>query len=236
MNEFIDLEVSGVSQMPGGTYGDVEISGAGKIEGNLRCKSLDISGAGKVNGDVICDGDVDSSGAGSINGSLVAENLDSSGAFTVKNGCTILDLLDVSGSFRCEGPLTAHRTDLSGAFQCSGDVSCEEFEGECVCEIDGLLNAEVVDLKLAGNSSIGAIGGSRISVCGKKRGWLLGVQFGTLSTATVEGDEIYLEHTIADVVRGKTVEIGPGCRIRRVEYGESLHVAADASVPEKVQI
>ena len=235
MSDFIDLDVSGVSQMPGGEYGDVDISGAGKIEGNLRCRSLDISGAGKINGNVICDGDVDSSGAGTIYGSLVAGSVDASGAFTVKGGCTILDLLDCSGSFRCEGPLTAHRTDLSGMFHCSGDVSAEEFEGECVCRIDGLLNAEKIRLHLAGNSSIRDIGGSRINIYGKKSGWLFG-GFSGLKTDTIEADEIYLECTEADTVRGRRISIGHGCRIRRVEYSDSLTVAADAEVPEKIKI
>ena len=50
MNETIDLKISGASTMPGGEYAGVSISGAGKIQGNLRCARLHCSGAAKISG------------------------------------------------------------------------------------------------------------------------------------------------------------------------------------------
>ncbi len=46
---------------------------------------------------------------------------------------------------------------------------------------------------------------------------------GNLQTSIVEGDDIYLEHTIAEVVRGNNVTIGPGCEISVVEYHTSFN-------------
>ena len=49
----------------------------------------------------------------------------------------------------------------------------------------------------------------------------------------IEGDDVDLEYTQADVVRGRRVRIGEGCSIGRVEYSESLD-AWDGTVGESV--
>jgi hypothetical protein len=46
----------------------------------------------------------------------------------------------------------------------------------------------------------------------------------------IEGDDVYLEGTHADVVRGRSVCIGPGSRIGNVEYSESLAIDPEAEV------
>lgn len=69
MNEHIDMKISGSSTMPGGEYGSVSISGAGKVNGSLKCEELHCSGAAKVQGDVDCAGELHTSGAGKIAGS-----------------------------------------------------------------------------------------------------------------------------------------------------------------------
>lgn len=38
----------------------------------------------------------------------------------------------------------------------------------------------------------------------------------------IEGDDIYLENTKADIVRGNKVKIGPGCQIGVVEYRDDF--------------
>ncbi|MGP3783292.1 hypothetical protein [Paenibacillus sp. 1A_MP2] len=40
----------------------------------------------------------------------------------------------------------------------------------------------------------------------------------------IEGDDIELEYTEAEVVRGDKIKIGPGCRIGTVEYRSSLQI------------
>ena len=54
-----------------------------------------------------------------------------------------------------------------------------------------------------------------------------------LGDVIIEGDDIHLENTIADTVRGKRIAIGPGCRIGTVEYTETLSVHDDAEVKEQ---
>jgi len=58
---------------------------------------------------------------------------------------------------------------------------------------------------------------------------------GILDVEAVEGDELDLEWTVAEVVRGRVVKLGPGCKIGRVEYSESLEVSPQAEVREEVK-
>jgi hypothetical protein len=58
---------------------------------------------------------------------------------------------------------------------------------------------------------------------------------GSLTAETIEGDTVDLEATEAQVVRGKVVRIGPGCRIGWVEYTDSLEVHPEAEVGERVE-
>ena len=85
MNEHIDMKISGASSMPGGEYGRVSISGAGKVQGSLKCEELHCSGAAKVHGDVDCAGELRTNGAGKVDGSARCGSLSSSGAFSAQS-------------------------------------------------------------------------------------------------------------------------------------------------------
>ena len=102
--------------------------------------------------------------------------------------------------------------------------------------MSGLINAEQIEVELDGSRS-GAreIGGSKIMVTKGSsftRWWRKG---GRLKAKTIEGDEIHLEATKSETVRGKSVEIGPSCRIGTVEYEETLEVSPDATVEKQVE-
>jgi hypothetical protein len=58
----------------------------------------------------------------------------------------------------------------------------------------------------------------------------------TLEVETIEGEEIDIEGTKADLVRGRNVVIGSGCEIERVEYSGTLTVDKTAKVEEQVKI
>ena len=85
MNEHIDMKISGSSSMPGGEYGKVSISGAGKVQGSLKCEEMHCSGASNVQGDVDCAGELCTSGAGKVAGSVRCGSLTSSGSFSAQS-------------------------------------------------------------------------------------------------------------------------------------------------------
>lgn len=241
MNETIDLKISGASTMPGGEYAGVSISGAGKIQGNLRCARLHCSGAAKILGDVDCTGEIRSSGAGKVEGSAQCESLSSSGSFSVSSGLTVRTLVSSSGSVQAAQQLTADEIRSTGCLE-AGRVHCRAFtsSGSCrisgdleaetavltgAAEIGGLLNAETVEISANRAVHIHAIGGSSIRILCKDAAAFLGLFRTAPSCAkigSIEGDDIELAYVETEIVRGRNVRIGEGCQIGCVEYSGAL--------------
>ncbi|MEX2460391.1 MAG: hypothetical protein WD469_03695 [Paenibacillaceae bacterium] len=85
------------------------------------------------------------------------------------------------------------------------------------------MNAGKLDIKLYQDSQVKEIGGEKIRI--RRASQLHPFNFffkpssqAVLSVSVIEGDDIYLKHTKAKVVRGNRVIIGPGCEIELVEY------------------
>jgi len=186
------------------------------------------SGSAKVTGDVEA-GEFHTSGSGKVAGRVQAERV------------------RISGSQSIGGDLKGKEVRVSGACSVGGDVEAEFFKASGSFEIAGLLNAEQVEIHLAGRSRVREIGGTRVTVrIGGSGRTVLGIPLllrlgrwtghGDLEVETIEADEIELEATKARVVRGQRVRIGPGCEIETVEYGESLEVEESAFVARKVRI
>ena len=190
MNEHIDMKISGSSTMPGGEYGSVSISGAGKVNGSLKCEELHCSGAAKVQGDVDCAGELHTSGAGKIAGSVRCGSLSASGDFFRAVGAG-RGLASVSGSLRTERALTADELSASGSLE-AGSIHCRAFRASGSCrvsgdleaetavlsgaaEIGGLLNAETVEISANRAVRIHAIGGGTIRVLQKDTAVILGL-------------------------------------------------------------
>lgn len=241
MNEQMNMNISGSSSMPGGEYDRVSISGAGTVEGNLSCAQLHCSGAAKVHGDVRCTGEIRTSGAADIAGSVQCERLSSSGAFIVDGGLRVQARASASGSVDVGAQLTADEVSSSGclksksvhcrSFSCSGsckiagDLEAENASLSGGAEIGGLLNAESVTISPSRSVHINAIGGGRISVISRDVTSFFGLFHshpGCAQIHSIEGDEIELEFVEAEIVRGRNIRIGTGCKISRVEYSGTL--------------
>lgn len=190
MNEHIDMKISGSSTMPGGEYGSVSISGAGKVNGSLKCEELHCSGAAKVQGDVDCAGELHTSGAGKIAGSVHCGSLSASGDFSAQS-VQVEGLASVSGSLRTERALTADELSASGSLEAgsvhcrvlrasgacrvSGDIEAETAALSGAVQIGGLLNAETVEISTNPAVRIHAIGGGTIRVLQKDTTTFLGI-------------------------------------------------------------
>lgn len=144
MNEHIDMKISGSSSMPGGEYRRVSISGAGKVQGSLKCEELHCSGAAKVQGDVDCAGELHTSGAGKVAGNARCGSLSSSGAFSAQS-VQVEGLASVSGSVRTEQALTADELRASGSLE-AGSVHCRAFRASGSCRVSGDIEAETAAL------------------------------------------------------------------------------------------
>jgi len=233
------VSISGAGKLGGGEYGRVTISGSGKVDGDLVAEELRISGSGKVSGRTEA-GQITVSGSARFDGDVVAEEIRVSGSTRVDGGVETKELT-CSGSFRAGGHVSAEYLKATGSLGVGGDAEADIFRASGGFDIDGLLSADKIEIHIGGRCRAREIGGERIEVrraggsllAGLVR--ILGVGAGVsrLETTLIEADQIVLEDTTADVVRGKEVEIGPGCRIGTVEYSEALKVHEDAEVKER---
>ena len=230
------VRISGSGTAGGGVYDEIAISGSGKVTGDAEARSVRVSGSAHFEGNLKADS-FRGSGSFDIAGDVEAKEFKCSGAGRV-GGNLKADKLAASGSMKIEESARVVTADISGSARIGGDLEGEHVRSSGVVNVGGLLSADTVEMALGGHCRVREIGGERITVLSGDRrgsgffhfGWLC--RPGSLTVETIEGDDLHLEATTAKVVRGQRVKIGPGCRIERVEYGESLQIAPDARVDE----
>lgn len=215
----MDYKFSGAGTIPGGEYDKIKVSGAAKLSGDVRCASLSVSGSFGGHGSITCSGNVHVSGSTSIDGPVAAGELKASGAFKCK-GLRGGDL-HIAGSSRVDGDMEGDSIHVAGSVNCSG-----------------LLSADYIEIRIEGTCSAGSIGGSEIHICSNPLSGGLSRFFsrrnaGTMSVAeSIEGDNVYLENVSAPSVTGRSVTVGPGCRISLVQYSETAEISPDALVDD----
>lgn len=231
-----DMKISGaVSPLPGGTYGDLVINGAGSVNGDIDARDVRVNGAGGINGALVAQ-TVTVNGTGTFNGSVQAGEFTVNGDAGIRDGAGI-GRLTVKGNTSIGGGLAAHDIVVKGFLKAAGDCEAESFSAEGGFTVGGLLNAGTVDIKVYGSCSAREIGGESITVRASQ-GFESITQLLTfwtdkrLTVDSIEGDDISLEATVAKSVRGTNVTVGDGCRIDLVEYTESYTPLAGAEVKE----
>ncbi|MDD5264805.1 MAG: polymer-forming cytoskeletal protein [Candidatus Bipolaricaulis sp.] len=239
------ISMSGAGKLSGGDYARVSISGAGKVDGDLKAEEIRISGAGKVSGKTEAT-TISISGSGVFDGPVTADEMAVSGAGRIEGDAKVKEM-KCSGSFRVSGSLSSEYVKVSGHIRVGGNLEADIFKASGGFDVEGLLSADKVEIHLGGKCSAREIGGESIHV---ERGGLREKSIlldglvrmfwrgaaAELTTTSIEGDEIELEGTTADVVRGKRVVIGPGCHIKTVEYTETLDVHDDAEVDKQTKV
>ncbi|MBQ8325197.1 MAG: polymer-forming cytoskeletal protein [Clostridia bacterium] len=248
----MDMRVSGSGSIPGGVYDDVRISGSGRCQGDIKCKSFRGSGSSHCTGSLECEGDLHVSGSGHMEGNVKANEIHCSGSLHAGGSLEAMAELHASGSCHVEKDCISHGTlHASGSLSVEGGIEAEKamVSGKLHCK--GLLNAEQVEMKLGSRnpSKVGAIGGSQIVVeygNDTHRGGvrIFGLWIGSAKAAqekgiilkvaeSIEGDVLNLEGVETPLVVGKDVRIGDGCRIGTVRYSGVLEVSENAAVENK---
>ena len=256
MGSYNDIHISGVGKQSGGCFGSVQISGSGKLLGPVECNSFHVSGAAKVEGGgLTVHGPVACSGAAKVEGPLYARSARVSGSLSTEAEAVIEETAEVSGSFKIESALRVgslkvsgvckaeagirgNEITVSGVLKTPADLQAETLRSSGALSIDGLLNAEHVEIELNGENNVHSIGGGSVLVRRKSSGFsLFGLQKrARLNAELIEADEIDLEYTNAQTVRGVNVHIGNECVIDRVEYSGTLTTDAYATIGERIKI
>ncbi|WP_405154114.1 hypothetical protein [Paenibacillus sp. FSL K6-0108] len=209
-----DISIIGDGSSSGGVYGKVKVVGDSSFNDNLICDQFKCTGTSV------------------IYGSLESTDIKITGTLTLKERAAASDE-DQESNYASNLYAKAEHMKVVGELHVSGDCQVEHMKLNGRFTIAGMLSAEDMTLRIMGPSEVREMGGSIISVKsgkGKLFESLFSEQKSVLKAELIEGDDIELEYTEAEVVRGDKIKIGPGCRIGTVEYRSSLLIHPQSEV------
>lgn len=216
-----DLNISGIISSHGGVYNSVTINGQAKFQGPVDCI------------------DFHCSGRATIQGSVIAQSATIHGLVQINENFTA-NTMNVHGKTTIGGDLSVEEMEANGFLTVKGNCNAESFRSAGGFQIHGLLNADTISIDLHAPCKAKEIGGGLIRV--QKHGIsspftkliqsVLPNTLDQLTAETIEGDDIYLENTHAQIVRGNNVTMGRGCEIGLVEYKHQYHCEETAKVKE----
>ncbi|WP_421383268.1 hypothetical protein ACOJQI_02610 [Bacillus salacetis] len=207
------LKVVGEGSYPGGDYEKVKITGQGTVSGDIRALEAKVTGEGRVRG------------------KAAVNQLKVIGKLTIDEELSGNEM-NIIGELNVGGSVKANTVKARGFLNSTENVELEKLHVKGGININGLLNVGNLEINLQNAPSrAGEIGGETIKV--KSRSFF--TKSYILEAEVIEGDNIYLEHTTAKMVRGNHVEIGPGCQIEKVEY-RSTFTSKDKNILDAKKI
>jgi cytoskeletal protein CcmA (bactofilin family) len=231
-----NLIINGSGSYPGGRYDKVSIRGEGTIVNDVESSTFHVYGTSEAV-ESLKTGSVKIYGEAEVKMNMEAKDTLVMGSMMI-GGNAHLKKMKILGLLEVGERLTGDEANIKGSIAVNGDVEYETFDSSGGFEIKGLLTADTIKVGLRfGQSSAEEIGGGKITV--KKRSNTLlpfGKEVGSLVAKVIEGDDIYLENTTADMVRGNKVKIGPGCHIGVVEYREDFTHDPKATIKTTTKI
>ncbi|MFP7299936.1 cytoplasmic protein [Neobacillus niacini] len=231
-----NLTINGSGNYSGGHYNKVSIRGDATLVSDVECTAFNIFGTSEALENVKTKS-VKVLGEAEVKGNLESEEMLVMGTLAV-GGSAALKKMKILGTLDVGDNLTGDEANIKGTISVGGDVEYETFDSSGGFEIKGLLNADKINISLRfGQSFAEEIGGGFITVKKKSNSFLPFVkESGMLTAKVIEGDIIYLENTKAEMVRGKTVNIGAGCQIESVEYSNELKQDKNSTIKTKTKL
>jgi cytoskeletal protein CcmA (bactofilin family) len=230
-----NLVINGSGSYGGGAYHKVNIRGEGTITADFECEAFKTFGTSEALKNVKAV-QYEVFGESKVRGDLSCESVKIFGTTEV-GGHANIGMAKIFGTLEVGEGFSGEEANIKGSLSVKGDTEFETFKSTGSFEISGLLNVGTMEVSLRyDKSSAREIGGERIIV--KKKSSILPFNKGEgmLVARLIEADEVFLENTKADMVRGKKVQIGAGCEIGVVEYTESIKVDPDATVRDNKNI
>lgn len=259
-----DTKIFGDGVISEGKYNKIKVMGNSTTNGNIECEEMIIMGDAEINGSITakkvkimgdsrfhnklnidffttlgdCNLDDDSIiGLAKIKGDLkakkdleVREDLNVSGEVSVQ-GRLKGNNIKVLGELRVAKALTFDNINVLGGLETSGDCEGNNFYSKGGLKINGLLSADKIEIVPKSRCIIEEIGGSEIIV--RKSRWI-DFGYGSLTSKVIEGDNIILQDTECEVVRGHNITILEGCSIGKVEYTGKITIDKNSKVVEEV--
>lgn len=215
-----NLRIVGETTSAGGQFGTIRITGECKLLSDVECDKFACTGKTDVAGNMRA-GEFRLTGECEVRGSLDAGRAGGRGE------------LDVASRLRAE------HVDFTGNLKVGEDCEAGDLLIDGGFQVNGLVSAERLVLKMYGPCVAREIGGGTITVKRSKASSLIHLfrskSSGVLTTDSIEADVVDIQHTAAGVVRGNHVTIGAGCRVDRVEYAATINIHKNAVVKDIVR-
>lgn len=219
---YLDLKIQGFGEGDGGVYQTIDIMGHGTIRNHTECTHFQTDGISQVKGYLDTE-TANIRGMATILGDFTADDIRIFGKSDVKG--------NINNNFiQVDGDLSVRGSCVTKDFINKGTVRCGDY-----------LQAEKVAIKMYGKCQIKEIHAEKIAVerAHKNNNVMQGV-FNIIKSKLhidlIEGEDLFLEDTIAEVVRGENVTIGRGCEIKLVEYRNTFEKDADARVQDTTHL
>ncbi|MFX3617778.1 MAG: hypothetical protein ACE3JK_09630 [Sporolactobacillus sp.] len=230
-----NLRIMGESHSGGGSFNKMSIMGECTIDGDATAESCRVMGECRITGDFSSE-KLKNMGELTINGNMTIGEGNILGTTVVTGDCRV-KALTLYGQLDCSGNITGEEAKIGGVLNTDGNLTLEKLTMRGGLHVGGLLNADTIDIRLKYNVSnfVREIGAASIAIR-KRRSLITHGPLSRLCADVIEADQIYLEQTDAQMVRGKNVVIAVGCKIERVEYTESYQLDGHGEVGKAVQI
>ncbi|MCM1989717.1 polymer-forming cytoskeletal protein [Oceanirhabdus seepicola] len=235
-----DLKVFGSGDNTGGVYRDISIMGSGDINGDVECRSYRVMGSGDLKGNLKSE-IIKINGSGDIDGDVYGIDVSINGSGDI-SGNIKCSSLKIAGSSDIGGDVEGTEVGIYGSCDIDGNCECEIFNGKGAFTVGGELIADEVNIEVIRNCEVGSIGAGRVIVRGagtegfKSLAFFRGKGSRKFECDVIEGDEIYLEKTEANTIRGKNIVIGPGCEIESIEYSDQIQIDDDSKVEKIIKL
>lgn len=226
-----DVSVMGSGSSAGGLLGKVRINGDGRISDSADCFVFRCNGSAGVEGSMRCE-DARVNGHLSVRDDLETEQIKVNGGLKA-GGSARIGVGHINGDLDIGETLSAVRLTVNGTLEAGGEIGVEHLNVRGAVESGDALYGKEIRFKLFSSSRVKRMMGERISVTVSLLPRMIGRT--KLEVDIIEGDEIVLEHTRADMVRGRRVKIGPGCTIGRVEYSETFDSDRNSDVADVIR-
>ncbi len=231
-----DIRRMGDVSLEAGEYGRISAAGDLNLRGDVGAISIKSMGDLRAKG-LVRVGDLKVMGDSTFDKELKVEEANIYGEIRVHGDFTG-ESIKIYGEMNCE-KVQAEDISIFGELHSAKELICENFKAYGEFHVENTLNIGHGECYLSHDSSAEEIlcESLRVNVYNEKDRNIVKIGMirsrrGILKVHTIEGDHIHLEGTHAQVVRGKTVEIGAGCKIGKVIYQVSLDIYDDGVVDQ----
>lgn len=248
MSDMQNVKVFGEGTLGEGVYNKINIFGEASSIGNIECENLKVLGDLDLKGTLKVNNKFDVMGSVNLEKEGVINTLKIMGELKTIERIEVTEILKVIGEFNLKGYMKLKDGKILGEvtsedsiefdnLKVTGELTCYNCQGNEITSqgrlnIANLLSADKIMVEPSWNSDINEIGGSEIIIKkSKNKNWN---RNGRLTSKLIEGDNIILQNTICDIVRGENIIILDNCEIKRVEYKNKLEIDKKSNVGESI--